>query len=104
MLSIFLSNDNYPLLYGVPPSDDDGDVDEDQGEADEQRLKVAVYGPVDAVVVTLFANKIVSHNSVDPAKLDYFGTKKTDNINKNDNAIWLTKGLPTFGTPTAGWT
>jgi hypothetical protein len=52
-----LSNDNYPLLNRVPPSDDDGDVDEDEGEADEQRLQVAVHGPIDAVVVTLFAKK-----------------------------------------------
>jgi hypothetical protein len=52
-----LSNDDYPLLNGVPPSDDDGDVDEDQGEADEQRLQVAVHGSVDSVVVTLFAKK-----------------------------------------------
>jgi hypothetical protein len=57
MVSIFLLNDDYPLLNRVPPSDDDGDVDEDEGEADEQRLKVAVHGPIDAVVVTLFAKK-----------------------------------------------
>ena len=42
----------YPLLNDVPPSDDDCDVDEDEGEADEQRLHVAIHGAVDAVVVT----------------------------------------------------
>ncbi len=69
-MSIFTSNDNYPLLNRVPPSDDDGDVDEDQGEANEQRLQVAAHGPIDAIVVTLFekkTQKIVSHNYVDPA-------------------------------------
>ena len=53
----------YPLLNGVPPSDDDGDVDEDEGETDEQCLHVAVHGTVDAVVVTLieknFKTKVI---------------------------------------------
>ena len=49
---------SYPLFHDVPFSKNDGNVNEDEEEADEEDDKVTVHGSVNLVVIAISGDKI----------------------------------------------